>query len=58
MHGQVKQGDLRESRLDITGQTRKALTKATLYWIRFRSDVKKHLSVPFRNAIFKEIFAT
>jgi hypothetical protein len=30
----------------------------TLYQIAFRSDVKKHLSVPFRNAIFRGIIAT
>ena len=35
------------------------MTKATLtlYQIAFRSDVKKHLSVPFRNAIFRGIIA-
>jgi hypothetical protein len=30
----------------------------TLYPIAVRSDVKKHLSVPFRNAIFRGIIAT
>jgi hypothetical protein len=30
----------------------------TLYRITFRSDVKKQLSVPFRNAIFRGIIAT
>ena len=39
---------------------RKDSSKATLalYRIAFRSDVKKHLSVPFRNAIFRGIIAT
>jgi hypothetical protein len=35
-----------------------SLTTLTLYWIAFRNDVKKHLSVPFRNAIFRGIIAT
>ena len=30
----------------------------TLYQIAFRIDVKKHLSIPFRNAIFRGIIAT
>jgi hypothetical protein len=29
-----------------------------LYQIAVRSDVKKHLSVPFRNSIFRGIIAT
>jgi hypothetical protein len=32
--------------------------RSHLYRIAFRSDVKKHLSVPFRNAIFGGIIAT
>ena len=32
--------------------------RITLYRIHFRSDVKKHLSVPCRNAIFRGIIAT
>ena len=36
------------------------MTKATfpLHRTAFRGDVKKHLSVPFRNAIFRGIIAT
>jgi hypothetical protein len=35
-----------------------SLATFTMYRITFRSDVKKHLSVPFRNAIFIGIIAT
>jgi hypothetical protein len=35
-----------------------SLTTLTLYQIAFRNVVKKHISVPFRNAILRGIFAT